>query len=99
MVPVPVLLVQQPPLDNGTFSNRTQIFTQEEKRTLELDQIAQERAEKQVEERALLVVQGREEDRALQDQQTEELALRVLGQRDQELLDDQEKRLQERSDL
>ena len=40
-----------------------------------------------------MVLQGREENRALQDKQTEEFALRV------ELLDDQEERSQERIDL
>ena len=72
------------------------MFTQEEARAMELDDRGQARADRLIEERALLMLQRREEDRAQDDQLVEEMALRVFKERAQELIHDEEERDQER---
>ena len=42
------------PLENGTFGNRTQVFTEEEARAIQLEERAERQLEEKGEERALL---------------------------------------------
>ena len=72
------------------------MFTQEGARAMEPEDGALERADMLLEERALRVLQMREEDRAQDDQQVEEKAHIILERRAQELIYDEEERDQER---